>query len=158
MRLSNDAITCDTRFFANGDRMGVTLVEPAAQKPRAVDAEHRSVVRTELLECNVCSRDNMRFDRDCAHGYAFVTHIAIGEIEARLAIVALLRNYAVEADRATGEMCESGVPQRNPATLSSIRRLDDVQTEESERRVVLDDGDRGDRFVVQDADEKSIRV
>jgi hypothetical protein len=69
-----------------------------------------------------------------------------------------LRDDAVETDDAPAQMRESRVPDRKPVAATAIRRRDDVESQKAERRAVTDDRYRRDRLVIDETDEKAVRI
>ena len=63
----------------------------------------------------------------------------MGQRKSRLPVVVLLRNHAIETNRAAAEVRKTGIPYLNSVALAAILRLDNVKTKEAKGITVFND-------------------
>jgi hypothetical protein len=96
---------------------------------------------------------NLRRGREPA-----IADVAVGEGEARLRIVGLLRDDAIEPDGAVRQFSDAGLPYLHAVALAAEIRMTDIEAEEGEIRPVADDRDAGRRPVVDDTKQESVGI
>jgi hypothetical protein len=69
-----------------------------------------------------------------------------------------LRDHTIEPDVALAEIRNAMLPDAQAESFAAKLRLDDVQPDKAEMRVVCDGGNRADRFAAPYADEESIGI
>ena len=99
--------------------------------------EHRRVVGRNDRERDVGKR-NRAGPRDRRRDAPAIADIAIREREARFPVVVLLRDDAVETDRARAGMRDRGLPDVQAKAASAQVRPHDVEAEEGEAVIVVD--------------------
>src|SRR5262249_8760821 len=94
---------------------------------------------------------------ECRHDAA-VTDIGIGEAEARLPVIVLLRHHAVEPDHAGARMRDRLLPDAQTVAAPAQIGPYDVEAEEGEAGVIVDARDGRGRLAVELADEEAVRI
>ena len=84
--------------------------------------------------------------------------LPVGELEAGLAVVVLLRHDAVEADRAAARVREPRLPHAQAEAAPAQLRAHDVEAEEGEALIVVDGGDDGGGLALVLADEEAAGI
>src|SRR5205823_234828 len=93
-----------------------------------------------------------------ASASAAVADIGIGEPESRLAIVLLLRHYAVEPDGARAGMCDRPVPDTQPIAAAAQVTPHEIEAEECEGAIVMETGNGRGRRALELANEKPLGI
>src|SRR5258708_9989371 len=89
---------------------------------------------------------------------AAVPAVGISELEPGLSVVLLLRQHAIEPDRAWARVRDGRAPHAQSVAAGAQILAHDVEAEKGESRAVIDAGDGRGRSAVELADEEAFRI
>ena len=93
-----------------------------------------------------------------SRGHAAIADVGVGEGEAGLAVVVLLRHHAVEPDDTAARVRDARLPEPIAEAPAAQVGAHDIEAEEGETGIVIDDRDGGRRLAFNLADEEALRI
>src|SRR5262245_18483845 len=131
---------------------------PGAQERNTRSGKYGRIVSRNQSKWHVSQRDDMNPLRVRREDGAAVTNIGIGQFEARLFVVLLLRHHAIEPDHAWTGMCNGGVPYTQSVAAAAHIFPYNVQAEESEASGVIDARNGCGWGAIEFANEEAVRI
>src|SRR5437870_2082394 len=132
--------------------------DPRAQERAARRWKNPRVVHLDRCKWHFRQRHHAGRRPRHASASAAVADIGIGQPESRLAIVLLLRHYAVEPDGARAGMCDRPVPDTQPIAAAAQVTPHEIEAEECEGAIVIETGNGRGRRALELANEKPLGI